>query len=415
MSQNKKLTLILIISLIVIIVLITQVIIPWIDMYKEQQRIKNATVIVELKEDLELNFYSDTKLSDLIVNINGKLNEDIKINTKEVGTNKITFKYVNDENIEIPYTFEYTVVDKTPPVVWLGSSYTVYVGADKEFYKDIMCGDDLDNNPVCKIEGYYDTNKAGSYELNFVAYDYSGNQTTHPFTLHVNERIVNNSKPTNTTPPVINRTAFTDIITNYKTDKTKIGLDVSGYQGEIDYDAVKNAGVEFVFIKVGGTLGIDGEYYVDSKFKRNIEGFNRVGIPVGIYFFSYAPSKKSAIKDAEWVYEQIKDYKVELPVVYDWENWSFYNEFNLSFYNLTANAEAFLDTLNKKGYEGMLYGSKNYIDKIWLQTKYPIWVAHYTDDPTISYEEYAFWQICDNGQIDGIYGNVDINIMYVKE
>ena len=413
MSQNKKLTIILIISLVIITVLITQVIIPCIDMYKEQQRIKNATVIVELKEDLELNFYSETKLSDLIVNINGELNEDITINTKEIGTNKVTFKYVNDENIEIPYTFEYTVVDKTPPVVWLGSSYTVYVGADKEFYKDIMCGDDLDNKPVCKVEGYYDTNKAGSYDLNFIAYDYSGNQTTHPFTLYVKERVVNNSKPS--TPQVINRTAFSDIITNYKTDKTKIGLDVSGYQGEIDYDAVASAGVEFVFIKVGGTLGIDGEYYVDSKFKRNIEGFNRVGIPVGIYFFSYAPSKKSAIKDAEWVYEQIKDYKVELPVVYDWENWSFYNEFNLSFYNLTANAEAFLDTLNKKGYEGMLYGSKNYIDKIWLKTDYPIWVAHYTSDPTVSYEEYAYWQICDNGQIDGIYGNVDINIMYVKE
>lgn len=413
MSQNKKLTIILIISLVIITVLITQVIIPCIDMYKEQQRIKNATVIVELKENLELNFYSETKLSDLIVNINGELNEDITINTKEIGTNKVTFKYVNDENIEIPYTFEYTVVDKTPPVVWLGSSYTVYVGADKEFYKDIMCGDDLDNKPVCKVEGYYDTNKAGSYDLNFIAYDYSGNQTTHPFTLYVKERVVNNSKPS--TPQIINRTAFSDIITNYKTDKTKIGLDVSGYQGEIDYDAVKAAGVEFVFIKVGGTLGIDGEYYVDSKFKRNIEGFNRVGIPVGIYFFSYAPSKKSAIKDAEWVYEQIKDYKVELPVVYDWENWSFYNEFNLSFYNLTANAEAFLDTLNKKGYEGMLYGSKNYIDKIWLKTNYPIWVAHYTSDPTVSYEEYAYWQICDNGQIDGIYGNVDINIMYVKE
>ncbi|MGN1337002.1 MAG: GH25 family lysozyme [Candidatus Coprovivens sp.] len=413
MSQNKKLTIILIISLVIITVLITQVIIPCIDMYKEQQRIKNATVIVELKEDLELNFYSETKLSDLIVNINGELKEDITINTKEIGTNKVTFKYVNDENIEIPYTFKYTVVDKTPPVVWLGSSYTVYVGADKEFYKDIMCGDDLDNKPVCKVEGYYDTNKAGSYDLNFIAYDYSGNQTTHPFTLYVKERVVNNSKPS--TPQVINRTAFSDIITNYKTDKTKIGLDVSGYQGEIDYDAVKAAGVEFVFIKVGGTLGIDGEYYVDSKFKRNIEGFNRVGIPVGIYFFSYAPSKKSAIKDAEWVYEQIKDYKVELPIVYDWENWSFYNEFNLSFYNLTANAEAFLDTLNKKGYEGMLYGSKNYIDKIWLKTDYPIWVAHYTSDPTVSYEEYAYWQICDNGQIDGIYGNVDINIMYVKE
>jgi GH25 family lysozyme M1 (1,4-beta-N-acetylmuramidase) len=63
----------------------------------------------------------------------------------------------------------------------------------------------------------------------------------------------------------------------------------------------------------------------------------------------------------------------------------------------------------------MLYGSKNYIEKIWLKTDYPIWIAHYTDDPNISYEQYAFWQICDNGQVDGIYGNVDIDIMYEKE
>ena len=414
MSKNKKLTIILLVSLTVIVVLITQVIIPCIEIYKEQQRIKNATVIVELKDDLNLSFYSETKLSDLIVNINGKLNKDITINTKEIGTKKVTFKYVNDENIEIPYTFEYSVVDTTPPIVWLGSSYTVYVGADKDFYKDIMCGDDLDNNPVCKIEGYYDTGTAGSYDLNFVAYDYSGNQTTKPFTLHVKEPATTSSKPS-TTPQVVNRTYLTDVIANHKTDKTKIGIDVSRYQGDIDFDAVKAAGVEFAIIRVGGTIGIDGEYFVDAKFKQNIEGFNRVGIPVGIYFFSYAPSKASAIKDAEWVYKQIKDYKVELPVVYDWENWSFYNEFNLSFYNLTANAEAFLDTLNKKGYEGMLYGSKNYIEQIWLKTDYPIWIAHYTNDPNITYEQYAFWQICDNGQVDGIYGNVDIDIMYEKE
>ena len=75
---------------------------------------------------------------------------------------------------------------------------------------------------------------------------------------------------------------------------------------------VKNSGVEFAILKVGGTFGIDGEYYLDSKFKQNIEGFNRVGIPVGIYFFSYAKSKESAIKDAEWVYDQIKEYKIDL-------------------------------------------------------------------------------------------------------
>lgn len=374
MKQNKKLIVILLISLVVIIILIKQVIIPCIELKKEKEKIKNATVRVELKDDLKLTFYSDVKLSDLIVDINGELTEDVPINTKKIGTNKLTFKYINEENIEIPYTFEYSVVDTTPPVVWLDSSYTLYVGADKEFYKDIMCGDDLDDNPVCKVEGDYDTNKAGSYDLEFVATDKSGNETRHPFTLYIKEKPVNNSKPSNK-PAVVKRTQFSDIITNYKTDKTKIGIDVSGYQGEIDFEAVKNAGVEFAIIKVGGTLGIDAEYYVDSKFKRNIEGFNKVGIPVGIYFFSYAPSKESAIKDAEWVYEQIKDYKVDLPIVYDWENWSFYNEFNLSFYNLTANAEAFLDTLNKKGYEGMLYGSKNYLDKIWLETEYPIWAS----------------------------------------
>ena len=277
-----------------------------------------------------------------------------------------------------------------------------------------MCGDDLDNNPTCKIDGYYDTNTAGSYNVSFVATDYSGNQTIKPFTLNVIQPVSNNNSYPST-QQVVKRTLYTDIIANYKNDNTKIGIDVSRYQGDIDFEAVKAAGVEFAIIRVGGTIGINGEYFVDAKFKQNIEGFNRVGIPVGIYFFSYAPSKESAIKDAEWVYEQIKDYKVELPVVYDWENWSFYNEFNLSFYNLTANAEAFLDTLNKKGYQGMLYGSKNYIEKIWLKTDYPIWVAHYTTDPTVSYENYHYWQICDNGLVDGIKGNVDIDIMYKKE
>lgn len=412
MNKNRKLIIILVLLFTVITVLITKVIIPCVNIYIEQQKIKNATVIVELKDNLNLGFYSDVKLSDLILNINGELQEDIQINTKEIGPKRITFKYVNEENIEIPYTFEYSISDTTPPVVWLGTSYTVYLGADKEFYKDILCGDDLDNNPVCKLEGFYDTNKAGSYELNFIAYDSSGNQTNKPFTLNVIDPLTV-SKNNQKVQPV--RTYLTDVIASYKTEKTQIGIDVSGYQGNIDFETVKESGIEFAIIRVGGTIGINGEYFLDSKFKQNIEGFSKVGIPVGIYFFSYAPSKESAIKDAEWVYEQIKEYKIDLPVVYDWENWSFYNEFNLSFYNLTANAEAFLDTLSKKGYQGMLYGSKNYIEKIWLKTDYPIWIAHYTDDPTISYEQYAFWQYCDNGQVNGINGNVDIDIMYKKE
>jgi GH25 family lysozyme M1 (1,4-beta-N-acetylmuramidase) len=248
-----------------------------------------------------------------------------------------------------------------------------------------------------------------------VASDFSGNVTRNPFTLYVKEPVTNTTPSTQTTPPVVKRTYLDDVIKTYKTDKTKIGIDVSRYQGDIDFEAVKNAGVEFAILRVGGTLGINAEYFLDAKFKQNIEGFKKVGIPVGIYFFSYAPTKEASIKDAEWVYEQIRDYDIELPVVYDWENWSFYNEFHLSFSNLTKNAEAFLDTLKRKGYDGMIYGSKNYLEKIWLRTDYPIWIAHYTSDPNVSYEQYHYWQICDNGYVDGITGNVDIDIMYIKE
>lgn len=83
----------------------------------------------------------------------------------------------------------------------------------------------------------------------------------------------------------------------------------------------------------------------------------------------------------------------------------------MSFYKLTSCANAFLDTCVENGYTGMLYGSKNYLEDIWLPVSYPIWLAHYTEQT--NYEgEYMVWQLCDNGKIDGINGDVDINVMY---
>jgi rhodanese-related sulfurtransferase len=143
----------------------------------------------------------------------------------------------------------------------------------------------------------------------------------------------------------------------------------------------------------------------------NIEGFNNVGIPVGIYFYSYANSKESAIRDANWVLEQIRGYKIDLPIVYDWESWSFYNEFNQSFYSLSMSAKAYLDTMKNAGYQGMLYSSKNYLEKAWFNIGYDIWLAHYTTKTSYT-GPYKYWQMCSNGKIDGIAGNVDINIYY---
>ena len=150
---------------------------------------------------------------------------------------------------------------------------------------------------------------------------------------------------------------------------------------------------------------------LDKKFERNIKLANEYDIPVGLYFYSYADSIESAREDAKWVIEQIKDYKVDLPIAFDWEEWRYFNSYELSFFGLTSMAEAYLEEIEKAGYKGMLYSSKNYLEKIWFPTKYETWLAHYTDETNYS-GEYTFWQMMSSGTVDGIRGGVDVNIYY---
>ena len=151
---------------------------------------------------------------------------------------------------------------------------------------------------------------------------------------------------------------------------------------------------------------------MDSQFERNISEANRVGIPVGIYFYSYASTPKESFNDALWVMTQLQGYDVELPIAYDWENWDDFNDYDVSFYDLTYTAQTFLDTVGLVGYDGLLYSSKIYLEKIWLDIDYEIWLAHYTSETNYK-GEYRFWQLCNNGRVDGINGDVDINIMYL--
>ena len=271
-----------------------------------------------------------------------------------------------------------------------------------------MCADDTDDTPECHIEGEYDTNEVGTYNLTFIATDKSGNTKNQEFILDVKEPSNQNSTSTPS------KTLFSDAYSKYKSDDTKVGIDVSAWQGDIDFERVKEAGVEFAILRVGSKTGENKEYFVDSKFIQNIEGFNKVGIPVGLYFYSYSENKKESIMDAKWIIEQIKDYKVDLPIAYDWENWSKYNSYHLSLYNLSNNAKVFLDTLKKSGYDGILYSSKSYLEGLWMDIGYPTWLAHYTSET--NYEgEYTFWQFCSNGVVDGINGDVDLDVMYLND
>ena len=118
-----------------------------------------------------------------------------------------------------------------------------------------------------------------------------------------------------------------------------------------------------------------------------------------------------AKEDAKWVLSQIKDYKIELPIVFDWEEWGHFNEFNLSFYGLTNMADSFIKTVEEKGYKGMIYSSKKYLEYIWFPTKYDVWLAQYNDNVTYD-GKYKMWQITDKGKVNGINTLVDIDIMY---
>ena len=374
--------------------------------YREYLKIKNAKVNIILVDDLTIGFYEEAKVSDFIQEINGNIIDDYDIDTTIVSKQKIEYEYINEENIRLKQSFIIEVVDKTPPLIWLNSTYSIAVGSSDNLLENILCADNLDSNPNCYIEGEYDLNTIGKYPVFFKAVDIAGNESVKEFTINVYE-----PKKTSSSSIKTSYKQYADIVKEYKTDNTKIGIDISEWQDYPDFAKLKEAGVEFVIIRVGGTKGREGDYFVDKSFEYNLENAKKYNIPIGLYFFSYATSIEKAKENANWVLKQINGEKIDLPISFDWENWNNFNKYHISFYELTKMANTFIDTVEKAGYQGMNYGSKTYLENMWLPSDNITWLAHYTSKT--NYEgKYKFWQICDNALVDGIDGPVDVNIMF---
>ena len=402
MSKKK---IIKIISTIIGIILILVILLS---IYKNY-RIKHAKKIVKLKTT-ELEVYSNVKLSDIIEKINGKLIDNPNINTKKLGKEKITFKYINNDNIKVKYTIHLNIKDTTPPIISLINNYIVTRGEKENIEKELFCGDNYDPNPKCYLKGDYDLNKVGTYSVEFIGKDSSNNTSTHKMNIIVKEKN-KSSKSQDSQENNVEYTNFNDVIKKYKTKKTEIGIDVSHWQGDIDFNKVKSSKVEFAYIRVGRGNGIGKDYILDDKFKTNIKGFNKVGIPVGVYFYSSANSLNDARREAKWILKQIKKYDVSLEVVFDWENWDDFQKYNLSFYNLTEVANEFSKTIEKAGYKSMVYSSKNYLESMWYDINSDVFLAHYTDKTDYK-GKYKVWQICNNGKVKGIKSSVDIDVRY---
>ncbi len=195
--------------------------------------------------------------------------------------------------------------------------------------------------------------------------------------------------------------------------ETVKGIDVSSFQGDIDWDKVKESGIEFVMIRCGYRNLSNDELHEDSKFRYNIEEANRVGIKAGVYFYSTAINQKEALEEATYVLNLIKDYDVTFPVAYDFELFNQKRTIGVDDSILNENAKYFLDYIEDHGYVGMMYSNLSAINYHWNinDFKYKLWYAQYID--VVTYEDnYDMWQYADNGRIEGILGNVDLNESY---
>lgn len=351
-----------------------------------------------------VDVYSDSKLSD-IIDTNIKY-EDVELNTDNIGDKVYNLKFKIGKNNYL-YHIKYSVKDLTKPKILSNGDRYIPVGKDVYLCDYIMYGDNYDNEPVCRVEGEYDLNKIGNYNIKYIVSDDASNIEYFETVLHVYE-------PTNEVKDRKKTTTyFSDIVSEHKNSKTKIGIDVSRWQGDIDFNKVKEAGAEFVILRIGVESKQGEEIGMDSKYKQNIKRAKDAGLEVGVYLYSIALTQDVARSHAEWVIKALDGEKLDLPIVFDWENFNKWNEYKLSFHDINSIANTFIETVEKSGYRGMLYSSKFYLENIWEnKNKYPVWLAHYTNKT--NYEgKYDIWQMCNDGVIDGINGDVDIDIMYL--
>ena len=231
--------------------------------------------------------------------------------------------------------------------------------------------------------------------------------------------------------------------TLYKFNGVRKGIDVSGYQQLINWDLVKASGIEFAMIKVGYRGWGSGKIIQDGYFERNIREAKRVGLKVGVYFYSGAINTSEAIEEAQFVINKVRNYSLDYPVAFDFED---FESTQTRYYRLNKNQRtdisiAFLDMVKRHGYTPMIYGNPNYFnyeryfDTSRLVTQYKVWLAHYywADSARNQYSDFShflasgkktgysyenkqgtidMWQFSSEGIIRGISGRVDLNLSY---
>lgn len=201
-----------------------------------------------------------------------------------------------------------------------------------------------------------------------------------------------------------------------------LGVDVSVYQEDIDWEQVAQAGFTFAMVRLAFRgWRMDGPMFADTNGLKNIEGAQAAGLKVGVYFFSQATSVEEAIEEAQFLLELLDGRELEMPVVFDWElpSDTTARTRNVKAKTMHAMAMAFCAEVEKAGYRGMLYfgqrqGKTKYNLAELREAGYELWLAMYSNAMTYTYKV-QMWQYTDNGRVPGIEGSVDIDIYFPEE
>lgn len=349
--------------------------------------------------------YDEIKLSDFITEKNVELKDgNAMIDTSDTGVFEVEIPYIYNGG-EFTQKLQYSVVDTTEPVI-LNTGWTPdhKVGTDFDLNDYVGFADNFDSSPVLTYTGEIDPNKVGSYPLTATVTDSSGNSSTWDVTINVVE---------NVPPPVDDnpRVNYSDFISRYDDGQVRFGIDVSAWQTDVDYNAVRDAGCSFVMIRIGYYYS---EVKMDDYFRANLENAVKAGLDVGLYFYTTDNTIEGAREHARWIADQLNGQKLDLPVAFDWEEFANFQKYGMSIHDLNEVYLAFADEIENCGYSSMLYSSRNFLNNFWTErtkASHPVWLAHFVDETNYD-GEYAMWQASAYGHIPGIHGDVDMDIIY---
>lgn len=208
-----------------------------------------------------------------------------------------------------------------------------------------------------------------------------------------------------------------------ETDDITMGIDVSEFQGNIDWEQAAQSGIDFVMVRLGYRTAGSGEIREDACARYNLQEAQEQGLHLGAYFFSTAVNEEEAREEAEWVRDFLAGYPITYPVAYNCEGFqnTSSRQYGLSVAERSELAQVFLDEMESGGYTGMFYAAKNELtdNLLWntdtLELKYRIWVAQYSANVTERPDyagKYAMWQYTNQGSVPGIDTPVDLDMAY---